>query len=314
MAKQVGLIKIRGTIGDLTFYETKHGHFVRKKRKEVPKQVFDTAPEYARQRENAGEFGHAIKAAGFFRKVLNGALVGCTDKSQWTRLGNIMQQVARSDPFSDRGHRNIMNGHAALLRGFEFNGNASLPKLFKEELSTLTDRLAGRLSVSIPAFVPADRIIAPAGATHIKFHSTSAEINFETKWYNTNTVESVAIPVDDREHTAAIYFRHGCTANTPNPLFLLLGIQFYQQVNGQLYPFMNNAFNAVRMVYADSANRRPYQKAAKNEALKPARIIITPRFKKELLQVQFLQEYKPGSFTRMATQLKKQLVKVQFLN
>ena len=314
MAKQSGLIKFSGTIGDLTFYQTKHGHFVRKKKKEVPKEVFDTAPQYARQRENAAEFGHAIKAAGFFRTVLNEALVHCTDKSQWTRLGNIMQDMTRSDPSSDRGDRNIMNGDAGLLRGFEFNGNASLPMIFKEELSIVTDRVTGRLSVNIPSFVPRERIMAPAGATHIKFHSTSAQVNFETKWHDTKTVESVAIPVDDHEYTAAVCLRHGCTPNSRDPLFLLLGIQFYQEVNGKLYPFMNNAFNAVRVVHADSDYRRPYQKAAKNKVLNPARALITPPFKKKLMQVQFLHEYSPGSFTRMASQFKKQLVKVQFLN
>jgi len=38
------------------------------------------------------------------------------------------------------------------------------------------------------------------------------------------------------------------TANSTHPLFLLLGIQFYQQVNGINYPLKNGSFNALKLV------------------------------------------------------------------
>jgi hypothetical protein len=38
------------------------------------------------------------------------------------------------------------------------------------------------------------------------------------------------------------------TANSTHPLFLLLCIQFFQEVNGVQYPLKNGAFNALNIV------------------------------------------------------------------
>jgi hypothetical protein len=38
------------------------------------------------------------------------------------------------------------------------------------------------------------------------------------------------------------------TANSTNPLFLLLGIEFYQEVNGEMYSLRNGGFNSLAIV------------------------------------------------------------------
>lgn len=41
---------------------------------------------------------------------------------------------------------------------------------------------------------------------------------------------------------------HTLTANSTHPLFFVLGIQFFQDVNGVKYPLKNGAFNALSIV------------------------------------------------------------------
>jgi hypothetical protein len=45
-----------------------------------------------------------------------------------------------------------------------------------------------------------------------------------------------------------------CYAVTPatvNPLFLVVGIEFFQEVNGQMYPLKNGAFNPLAIIKAE---------------------------------------------------------------
>jgi hypothetical protein len=41
------------------------------------------------------------------------------------------------------------------------------------------------------------------------------------------------------------------TAASTKPLFLALGVEFYQEVNGQMYPLKNGAYNPLALVKVD---------------------------------------------------------------
>jgi hypothetical protein len=51
----------------------------------------------------------------------------------------------------------------------------------------------------------------------------------------------------DGTATAVINLNNSVTANSTHPLFLVLGIEFYQDVNVK-YPLKNGAFNALSIV------------------------------------------------------------------
>lgn len=42
------------------------------------------------------------------------------------------------------------------------------------------------------------------------------------------------------------------TAASTKPLFLALGVEFYQQINGTMYPLKNGAFNPLSVAKVDS--------------------------------------------------------------
>ena len=72
-------------------------------------------------------------------------------------------------------------------------------------------------------------------------------MDFEQEIFITDTKESATLPWNAAA-TAVLNLANTVTANSTHPLFLLLGIQFCQQVNGINYPLKNGAFNALSLV------------------------------------------------------------------
>jgi hypothetical protein len=140
-----------------------------------------------------------------------------------------------------------MDGETELMRGFEFNKDAPLSMTFPPKITTTIDRVTGQLSVAIPSFIAGEDIIAPEGTTHFKLVSLGAEVDFENKTYNTAESSSAVLPVNDGV-VPATTLTNAITAASTHPLFLLLGIQFFQQVNGNYYPLKNGAYNALALV------------------------------------------------------------------
>ena len=63
--------------------------------------------------------------------------------------------------------------------------------------------------------------------------------------------QSTAVLPWDTNATAVIDLENTVTAASTHPLFLALGIEFYQEVNGQMYPLKNGSFNALALVKVD---------------------------------------------------------------
>ena len=61
MARQKGIIKLKGTIGDITFYKTQDGHLAREKGG-IDASRIKSDPAFQRTRENGSEFGRAGNA------------------------------------------------------------------------------------------------------------------------------------------------------------------------------------------------------------------------------------------------------------
>lgn len=246
MPKQKGIIKIEGTVGDLTFMKTQDGYLVKEK-SYVSGQRIASDPAFQRTRENNAEFGRAGKAGKILRNAIRTLLQNAKDKRITSRLTTEMMRVVKADATSDRGMRNVLDGELELLQDFDFNINAKLSTTIYAPYTAVIDRVAGTGTINIPAFIPSERIAAPAGTTHFKIVSMAAEIDFENNVSVTDSQSSGIMPWDATA-TAALNLANTVTANSTHPLFLLLGIQFYQQVNGTNYPLKNGAFNALSLV------------------------------------------------------------------
>lgn len=246
MAKQKGIIKLKGTIGDITFYKSKDGYVAREKGG-VDANRIATDPAFQRTRENGAEFGRAGKAGRVLRTSFRALLLNASDSRMVGRLTQRMMKVIQADAVNERGLRNVIDGEAELLAGFEFNIRGKLGTSLYAPFQTAIDRVTGALTVDIPSFIPSNMVVAPSGTTHFKIISGGAEIDFEEETFVIENSETAILPWDATP-TAVINQVNTVTANSTKPLFLALGVEFYQQVNGQMYPLKNGAYNPLALV------------------------------------------------------------------
>ena len=79
MAKQTGIIKLKGTIGGISFYKTSDGHLAREKGG-VDKSRIQNDPAFQRTRENGEEFGRAGKGGKVLRNAIRLSFAFCKRK------------------------------------------------------------------------------------------------------------------------------------------------------------------------------------------------------------------------------------------
>jgi hypothetical protein len=246
MAKQKGIIKLDGTIGGITFYKSQDGYLAREKGGVSGDRIAND-PNFQRTRENGNEFGRAGKAGKLLRNSIRAMLQNASDSRMVSRLTQKMVEVIQEDATNPRGQRNVIDGEAELLEGFEFNISGKLGTTLYAPYTSTIDRVTGTLTASIPSFVPLNMIAAPNGATHFKIVSAGAEVDFENETFVMDAQATAVLPWDATA-TAVISLANTVTANSTHPLFLALGIEFYQEVNGQMYPLKNGAFNPLALV------------------------------------------------------------------
>lgn len=246
MAQQKGIIPLQGTIGNITFFKSKDGYLAREKGG-VSAQRIATDPAFQRTRENGAEFGRAGKAGKLLRNAIRGLLLNTADSRMVARLTREMIKVLQADATNPRGLRNVIDGEAELLENFDFNVNSKLSTTLFAPFAATIDRVTGELAVNMPAFVPLNMISAPSGTTHFKVTSAGIEIDFTQQTYVVDTQVTAELPWNNLA-TAVISLVNNISANSTHPLFLALGIEFYQQVNGSMYSLKNGAFNALSLV------------------------------------------------------------------
>ena len=125
MARQKGIIKLKGKIGDLSFYKTKDGYLAREKGG-IDKERMKNDPAFQRTRENGAEFGRAGKAGRLLRTSVRPLLLKAADGRVASRMTREMVKVVKSDTSNNRGERKVTEGDVLLLKGFEFNQNGKL--------------------------------------------------------------------------------------------------------------------------------------------------------------------------------------------
>jgi hypothetical protein len=249
MAKQRGIIKLEGTIGDITFLKSQDG-YIAKEKSGVTADRIASDPAFQRTRENGAEFGRAGKAGKLLRNSLRSVLQKAQDSRMVSRLTKEMVRVLQADQTSVRGQRNVIDGESELLTGFDFNDNARLGTTLFAPYTATINRVTGDCTVNIPPFIPANMIAAPGGTTHFKIYAAASEVNFQNESFVNDVKESGILPWDQNA-TAALNLVNTVTPNSTHPLFVAVAIEFMQEVNGTMYPLKNGAYNAMALVKVD---------------------------------------------------------------
>lgn len=106
MARVNGLVKIDGTVDDVTFYRKNGKNFIRQKGG-VSGERIKTDPSYARTRENNAEFGHCGVAAKNLRTAAGSMVNKAKDSKLSSRMLQAMARVKNNDLISARGSRTV---------------------------------------------------------------------------------------------------------------------------------------------------------------------------------------------------------------
>ena len=248
MAKQTGILKIEGTLDQLTFYKSIDGNLVRTKGGVSGERIAND-PVFIRTRENGAEFGMAATAGKVLRDSVRSLLLNGSDKRVTSRLTKLMTEIKNFDSSSPRGLRQIfiaLNDPAAmaLLKGFNFNINSALGSILFKPFSV--DTLSG--TITINDVVPINDIAFPQGATHISFVGAYARVDFNSKLTEVVYTPEVNLPIDGNLSQVVL-----TPPNVPSLLgtnIYILQIKFFQEVNTIQYSLKNGAYNATAIVEA----------------------------------------------------------------
>ena len=262
MAKQKSIIKIQGSIDDMTFYQMNGSNFVKKKSTGITKERINNDPRFERTKENNQEFAGATAAAAGIRLGF-AEISDFFDNMLSVRLAGVCRKVISKDT-GKRGQRPFLPAiDKEGLQTFVLNKSSSLDTIFKAPytISVVTGRYNAVLTV--PDFNPAMQIVAPSGATTFRiFFQISAVSSYE---YDLLTQKYVpAFPDYNGKHAlvTSAYFPLNSTTITlppltalltdveelPEPMVLLVcaGIQFYQTIGDFNYPLTSR--NAMKIV------------------------------------------------------------------
>jgi hypothetical protein len=246
MATTNGIIKIEGTIEDLTFYKKDGKNFVRRKGG-VSKDRIATDPNYVRTRENNDEFSGNASSGKLLRLALGSLVFKAKDNKLSSRMLQLMSRIKNLDAVSNRGKRNVAQGLTTtegklLLDGFDFNANAPLKGVLYAPYTL--DLASGKISFS--NFIPAEQLQFPQGATHVSLQSAVLGIDFDTTVSEIaySGIENLVINLTPSSPTLT---PTSVPATTGVQLFLLM-ISFYQEVNGIQYSLKNEEYNVLGIV------------------------------------------------------------------
>lgn len=246
MARQSGLIKLKGTLDNVNFYKTKDGNLARMKTSVDAKRIAND-PAFERTRENGKEFGSSAASGKLLRDAVRPMSMNASDGRVTARMTKVMTVIKNLDAVNDRGKRVVSQGiqdpeGVAALKGFDFNKEALLGSILYKPFTV--DPASGE--IVIPNLVPQMDISWPQGATHIQLSCGFVGVDFDTNEKDLQISQMVNLPIDPTATTVTLT-PVGAPAVASTKLFLLK-IEFFQEVNGVQYTLKNGAYNALKVV------------------------------------------------------------------
>lgn len=266
MAKQKGVIKYVGTIGDIRHFKIKgqEGYFAGMVGGPTAEQVY-SAPEFERTRENMNEFGGCAKAGKSVRNGFAQLLIKMADSQLTGRLTSIMKKINLEDQTEARGSRAIeISTQRTYLNGLDFDKNLSLNSVFSAPYSVTHPTTRDIADFVVQAFDPSSLIIAPPGATHFRlvnslaivsdfaYNNTTGTYDATQPLYNelSNVTYSPYLDLTTAAPATTVTSMLTTPGTVPTDVTVLqaVGIEFYQKVGSNYYQFASG--NCLKIVDA----------------------------------------------------------------
>lgn len=246
MARQRGLLPLIGTLEGINFYYRKGVAVARKAGGGFNGKAIKNSASMVRVRENNREFGDCSTFKKQFRCALQPLYQGYAETTLHGRMMQMLQALKNYDTQSERGQRQVWNG-------LQTTEGKSLFKTFPFTMgTTVTERLGGTFTYSpldttltITA-LKGKRVHFPPAATHVAILFGVLQYDDVARtfqWYG-------SLPQrlhKDFEETSCVL-----TLTTPpnpnNPQLHFVSLQYYQELNGQMYVLKSQSDSSVSCI------------------------------------------------------------------
>ena len=247
MAKTNSNFQFRGSIGNLTFKQTKNGPIVCRK-SSLTKHDIDTRPEFELTRRQAAEFKTFTTSAAFFARVFK-ARGAVADNALHPRLVKLFNKILKADNINALGERKILPENLGLLKGVLFNKKAYAANQLNVDWDC--DTVLGLHTATISSFNPWQTLELPNGTTHLKLRLIGAVIDFhrqEAEAVATST-DLLRVEID----TGTTYLTVNLPPESASPTILGLAIEFYQLGEREIYEMRAGKCNsfAIHKIITD---------------------------------------------------------------
>ncbi|MBS9525780.1 hypothetical protein KI659_17300 [Litoribacter alkaliphilus] len=243
MARVKSIISFEGSLFDTTFYQMNGKSYARQK-KQSNKKDFLSKDSYKGSRRSCSEFGSASSFGGAFRRVLYPMISTINTGYFSSRLTALFRKVLKGDMKSDLGERKVLEGDLTLLKGLEVSTIDKVSLLLIGQVKATIDPALHQVLFDFSAVKRLNRKAFPAGATHYRIVPGVVMVGENPKKsgklinpeFTENKFKEIGNP--EREINRIIPFRQNYSNMLCCPV---LGIYFYQQINGEFYELKTGA-------------------------------------------------------------------------
>ncbi len=265
MAKYKSLFEVRGDVGDAGFRRV-NGQLILGRTSSLDKERIRTDPAFKRTRENQKEFGAAAKAGKSLRMGLARVMKRFGDSRVTSRITRVFREMLKGGP-GLRGQRTIeVINQKSKLVGLNLHASDTFSSVCSLPINLTVNVDRNTVTMNIPVFSADDYVIAPGGATHFKIVLAIAAVS---DW-EYDPAEQKYLPVSPDinglgavgstaeigvlDTTPSVINLMASLPNSPllgltEGLVALVGIEFFQEINGQLYIFNEANAMHVEMVF-----------------------------------------------------------------
>ena len=264
MAKQMSALKFTGSVGDLNFYQTRYGYFVRQK-STLDAERYRRDPAFKRARENNTEFGKVSGGAAALRRAFYGLWTDMQYYKLCPRTVSQLHQVMKMDNTGKRGERLLstafQHAHARqFMKGFQFNSQTGVRDLLAKQY----DVNMAEGSITINDLVPNRDIKAPKGATHVVFQCWVASVDFNSGNHVTKEAVPVILPLNGVSRDVVI--APEALPEGDGVRFIAMKMLFLQNVNGDLCMLFEAGYTALDILGVSSNNVQEQDDEAGSES------------------------------------------------
>jgi hypothetical protein len=234
MARQTCILQYSGKLGNQIGYRKGKHCFIR----QAPAVVRQTTAT----KKAAADFGTASKGSRVIRHALQESLQHCYDPSLNIRLNKALGEIVRADVQHAAGQRIITADNMQHLQGFQFNEHAGLGQFLTDApMLEMADNHS--VSISLPEIL-LRHTKALRGVTHLSIRAIALSVNFAAETTRQAISDTIFIKRDNAPLPASLTL----DINREHSALIMLEIQSFYEVNGQLYPTQSKQLHALDVI------------------------------------------------------------------